>query len=192
MQVVKMMQNNAMTFFKIRIFIIAVTITNLTACNNDDFSDLHAYIASVKARPKSAIKSLPDFEAIEPFVFNGDKNLRDPFKLVEKMPTPEEQVAQETEPDNGIHPDVNRVKEPLEVFSLSGLKMVGTINMGSTLWGLIKADGNNIYRVKKGDYLGKNDGKIIQIDKKKIELIEILPSNPGRFVEQSTTLTLVE
>ena len=99
---------------------------------------------------------------------------------------------EEEEPDNGIRPDMHRVKEPLEAFSLSGLKMVGTIDMNSTLWGLIKGDGNNIYRVKVGNHMGKNDGKIISIDKKKIELIEIVPGKPGRFVEQSTTLSLTE
>lgn len=192
MRVAIMRQNNMLTFFNRRQATVVMTLIMLTACSNDDFSDLRTYIASVKARPKGEIKPLPNFENVEPFIFKGDKNLRDPFKLVEKTPTPEEQAAQETEPDNGIRPDTNRIKEPLEAFSLNSLKMVGTINMNSTLWGLIKVDGNNIYRVKTGDYLGKHDGKIIQIDKKKIELIEILPSNPGRFVEQSTTLTLTE
>lgn len=187
MQQVKMMQNNA------RVFIIAMLFVNLTACNDNNFNELHVYIANVKARPKNILKELPNFEVVEPFVFKGDENLRDPFKLVEKMPTAAEEAALETiEPDNGIRPDLNRAKDPLEAFSISGLKMVGTINMNATLWALIKGDGDTIYRVKKGDYLGKNDGKIIQIDKNKIELIEIIPSNPGRFVEQSSTLTLAE
>ncbi len=165
--------------------------TILTACDNQNFNDLNAYMASVKTRAKTEIKPLPNFEQVEPFIFKGDVNLRDPFKIVEKIHTPEE-IAAEIEPDNGIRPDVNRKKEPLEEFALSGLKMVGTIKINATLWALIKGDENIIYRVKKGDYLGKNDGKIIAIEKNKIELLEILPTNPGRFIEQSTTLTLTE
>ncbi|MDD5216398.1 MAG: pilus assembly protein PilP, partial [Methylococcales bacterium] len=42
------------------------------------------------------------------------------------------------------------------------------------------------------DYLGKNDGKIIKIEKNRIELIEIVPSKPGRFIEQTATLVLNE
>ncbi len=153
--------------------------------------DLKQYISSIQARPRPPIKPLPEFKIVEPFVYKRDANLRDPFRLVDKLNTSEEK-EDEIEPDNGIHPDPNRVKEPLEAFPLSNLKMVGTITMNSKLWGLVKNDSNTIYRVKTGDYLGKNDGKITQIDNKKIDLLEILPSNPGRFIEQSTSLTLTE
>jgi type IV pilus assembly protein PilP len=179
---------------KLPFLFVMVTTANLTACENNDFTDLQRYMDGVKARPKSAIKPLPNFQIVEPFIFKGDANLRDPFKLVEKNRLAQngEQEEGEIEPDNGIHPDVNRTKEPLEAFPLSSLKMVGTFKMNSILWGLIKGEGNTIYRVKKGDYLGANDGKIISIEKNKIELLEIMPSNPGRFIEQSTSLTLAE
>jgi type IV pilus assembly protein PilP len=183
-------QNKAMTF-QVRFLLMVVCTVILTACNSNDFTDLQQYISSVKSRPKSTIKALPEFKDVEPFVFKSDGSLRDPFRPVEKTKIAEE-TEEEIEPDNGIHPDKNRVKEPLELFPLNGLKMVGIIDMNSTLWGLIKSDNNIIYRVKKGDYLGKNDGRITQIDKKKIELVEIMPSTPGRFIEQTATLMLTE
>jgi type IV pilus assembly protein PilP len=184
----KIMRNN------VRWHILAVVVTSatLTACESDH-SDLTQYITSVQTRPTPPIKPLPEFKIVEPFVYKRESNLRDPFRLVDKLKTDEEEKEEDDiEPDNGIHPDPNRVKEPLESFPMSSLKMVGTITMNSKLWGLIKNDNNTIYRVKVGDYLGKNDGKITQIDHKKIDLIEIQPTNPGRFIEQSTSLTLTE
>jgi type IV pilus assembly protein PilP len=184
-----MLKNKAMTF-QVRFLLMVVFTANLTACSND-FSDLQQYIASVEARPKSPIKPFPEFKAVEPFIFKGDVNFRDPFKPVEKIVV-EEENEDDLEPDNGIHPDLNRVKEPLEALNLSGFKMVGTVEMDNALWGLVKGEDNVIYRVKKGNYLGKNDGKITQIDKKKIELVEIMPNSRKRFIEQQATLTLTE
>ncbi len=174
----------------VHFLLITIAIMTLTACGSHDFTDLQQYIAEIKSRPPEQVKPLPEFKSVEPFTFKRENGLRDPFKPVEKIKVAD--VAEEEEPDNGIHPDTHRTKEPLEAFSLSGLKMVGTIDMNSTLWGLIKGDGNNIYRVKVGNHMGKNDGKITSIDKKKIELIEIVPGKPGRFIEQSTTLSLTE
>jgi type IV pilus assembly protein PilP len=184
--------NNMVVSTGIRLSLVLVMAIHLTACGGNDFSDLQQYIANIKARPQEAVKPLPEFKSVEPFLLKREGNLRDPFKPVEKIKIPVIEPGEVEEPDNGIHPDTNRVKEPLEAFALSGMKMVGTINMNSVLWGLIKADGNTIYRIKAGNHIGKNDGKITLIDKKKIELTEIVPSKPGRFVEQPATLTLTE
>lgn len=184
--------NNMAILIYVRFLLVFITAIHLTACGNNDFTDLQQYIASVKARPQEAVKPLPEFKSVEPFLLKREGTLRDPFKPVEKVKEAVIEPGELEEPDNGIHPDTNRVKEPLEAFALSGMKMVGTINMNSVLWGLIKADGNTIYRVKVGNHLGKNDGRITIIDKKKIELLEIMPGKPGRFVEQPATLTLTE
>jgi type IV pilus assembly protein PilP len=175
---------------RIYFLLIVIVAMHLTACGSNDFTDLQQYIATIKARPQSPVKPLPEFKSVDPFVLKREDNLRDPFKPVEKVK--EVEPSEVDEPDNGIRPDTNHVKEPLEGFPLSGMRMVGTVNMNSTLWGLIKGDGNIVYRVKVGNRLGKNYGKITRIDKNKIELVEIIPSKPGRFIEQPATLTLAE
>lgn len=183
MERLNMKQNNLLLFVLILLF--------LTGCERD-LSDLQKYIADVKARPRLPVKPLPEFKTIEPFVLRKNSLQRDPFKPIEKVKVVDDVNDEEQEePDNGIHPNLNRKKEPLEAFALTGFRMVGTIDMNSTLWGLVKNE-NTIYRVKVGNYLGKNDGKIVKIDKNKIELIEIVPSKPGRFIEQSTTLVINE
>lgn len=178
----KMIRNN--------VLFIIIMLIGLSGCERD-FADLQAYITNVKARPRQPVKPLPEFKTVEPFVIKKDNTQRDPFKPVEKVKIVDDVPEEDQEPDNGIHPDLNRKKEPLEAFALTSIRMVGTINMNSVLWGLIKNE-NTIYRVKVGDYLGKSDGRITRIDKNKIELIEIVPSKPGRFIEQSATLVLNE
>jgi len=167
---------------------IAVTAL-LAGCGNTDFSDLTRYISEVKARPKEAIKPLPEIKVIEPFMFKPE-GLRDPFKPLEQ---PEQTEGVDISTGTGIKPDTTRRKEELEAFPLDGLKMVGTVNMKSSLWGLVKASDGTIYRVKVGNYVGKNYGKIIRIVSDKIELMEIVPDKqPGTWREQSASITLTE
>jgi len=165
-----------------------VFIMLLAGCSNDDFSDLSQYISSVKARPKGSIEKLPEIKTIEPFIFKPEE-LRDPFKPLEQ---PEQTENTGAETGNGLKPDFTRRKEELEAFPLDGLKMVGTVDMKSTLWGLVKATDNTVHRVQVGNYMGKNFGKIIRISTDKIELMEILPDKPGTWREQQTSLALTE
>jgi len=165
-----------------------VFIALLTGCGNDDFADLNRYIAEVKARPKEAIKPLPEIKVIEPFIFKPE-GLRDPFKPLEQ---PEQADSVDVSKASGIKPDTARRKEELEMFPLDVLKMVGTVDMKSSLWGLVKASDGTIYRVKVGNYMGKNYGKIIRIVSDKIELIEIVPDKPGTWREQPASIALTE
>ncbi|MGZ4992123.1 MAG: pilus assembly protein PilP [Methylobacter sp.] len=165
-----------------------VLVTLLTGCSNDDFSDLTRYISEVKARPKEAIKPLPEIKVIEPFMFKPE-GLRDPFKPLEQ---PEQSEGVEVSSGSGIKPDTARRKEELEAFPLDGLRMVGTVDMKSSLWGLVKASDSTIYRVKVGNYMGKNYGKIIRIVSDKIELMEIVSDKPGTWHEQPASMTLTE
>lgn len=161
----------------------------LAGCGNDDFSDLNHYIAEVKARPKEPIKPLPEIKVIEPFMFKPE-GLRDPFKPLEQ---PEQAEGVDVSTGSGIKPDTSRRKEELEAFPLEELRMVGTIDMKSSLWGLVKAGDGTIYRVKVGNYMGKNYGKIIRIVSDKIELMEIVPDKqPGSWREQPASMALAE
>lgn len=165
-----------------------VVMTLLTGCS-DDFSDLNRYISEVKARPKEPIKPLPEIKIIEPFLFKPE-GLRDPFRPLEQ---PEQAEGIDVSTGSGIKPDTTRRKEELEEFPLDGLRMVGTIDMKSSLWGLVKASNGTIYRVKVGNYMGKNYGKIIRIVSDKIELMEIVPDNkPGTWREQPASIALTE
>jgi len=165
-----------------------VVMALLAGCSNDDFSDLTRYLSEVKARPKEPIKPLPEIKVIEPFMFKPD-GLRDPFKPLEQ---PEQAQGIDVSAGSGIKPDTSRRKEELEAFPLDGLRMVGTIDMKSSLWGLVKASDGTIYRVKVGNYVGKNYGKVIRIVSDKIELMEIVPDKPGTWREQPASIVLTE
>ncbi|MFZ2171549.1 MAG: pilus assembly protein PilP [Methylococcaceae bacterium] len=167
--------------------ISCVVFLILSAGCGDDFSDLNQYISEVKAKPKGVVQPLPEVEIVESFIFKPD-GLRDPFRPVEQQQSEETDIST----GSGIKPDTKRRKEDLEAFPLDGLKMVGTIAMKSSLWGLVKASDGTIHRVRVGNYMGKNYGKILHIVSDKIELMEIVPDKPGTWREQQTSLSLTE
>lgn len=171
-----------------RLSVLVFGMLTLTACGDNDFADLQQFIAEVKARPKGMIEPLPEIKPIEPFVFKPE-GLRDPFK-----PISESQEAEEAQISvgDGIKPDTSRRKEELEAFPLDSLRMVGTVTKQGNLWALIKASDKTVYRVQVGNYLGKNYGKIIRILPDKIEIMEIVPDQPGTWREQQTSLALAE
>jgi len=164
--------------------VILSVAAGLSACADDDLSDLKSYVAEVKARQKSAVEPLPEIKTAEPFVFNPE-DLRDPFIQIEKIDQPEEAKA-----ENGIRPDTARAKEELESYELDTLRMVGTVNLNNALWGLVKASDGTIHRVRAGNHIGRNFGKIIRIKEDQIELLEIIPDSPGAWRERKAALDL--
>ena len=161
---------------------------SMTGCGNDGFTDLRQYVGEVKARPKGIIQPLPEIKIVEPFIFKPD-GLRDPFRAIERV---DEQADINVAGSGGIRPDTTRRKEELESFSLDTLRMVGTLSLKSGLWGLVRTNDSTVHRVQIGNYLGRNYGKIIRILEDKIELMEIVPDQPGHWREKQASLALAE
>lgn len=169
-----------------KLFAIAILAATLAACGDDNMSDLRDWVDGAKKRQKGAVEPLPEIKTVEPFLFKPE-DIRDPFMQNEKSETPEESKG-----ENGIRPDTTRSKEELETYELDTLRMVGTINQQGQLWGLVRANDGTIHRIRVGNYIGRNYGKIIRIKEGQIELLEIIPDSPGGWRERKASLELIE
>ena len=90
-----------------------------------------------------------------------------------------------------VEKERDRPKEPLEAFPLESIQMLGTITQSKETFALVKA-GPNLYRVKKGNYMGQNFGVITGIDEAQISLKELVQDSTGDWVERVSSLQLVE
>ncbi|SMF94154.1 type IV pilus assembly protein PilP [Methylomagnum ishizawai] len=158
----------------------------LVGCGGGDMADLKSYVAEVKGRHRGMVDPLPEVKTVEPFVFRPE-DLRDPFIPDEKSQEPEEEKV-----ESGIRPDTSRPREELESYELDSLRMVGTVIQQGGLWGLVRANDGTIHRVRVGNYMGKNYGKIINIKENMIELVEIFSDSPGAWHERKASLDLAE
>jgi type IV pilus assembly protein PilP len=148
--------------------------------------DLRQFVKKVKARKPGRIEPLPEIKQIETFVYiSGDR--RNPFLLTQSAES--DDVAQD---EDGLAPDPNRRKEELEQFPLDSIRMVGTVDLDNTMWGLVKTKDMTIYRVKVGNYMGQNHGQVTSISEDKIELTEIIPKKPRGFMERQASVSLSE
>ena len=167
-----------------RIFLSLMVATLLGACSNSD--ELQDYVTQVKSRPALPIEPLPVIRNFEAMKFNPSTK-RTPFT----EPQPElAQPAQAVKKDC-FQPDANRVKEPLEQFSLDNLTMRGTMGINGRLWALINSNEGEVYRVATGQYMGLNHGQITLIKPDSVELQEFVPDGKGCWSKRTTKLKIL-
>ncbi len=156
-------------------------LTLLTACSQD-IGDLQQYMTQVKARPPAPIEPIPEIKPYVRFIYPGHEV--DPFDADMLKP---EQIPVV---DGGVSPDPNRVPEFLESFPLDSLRMVGTVNQGQDLWALIRISDGTVHRVKVGNYMGKNHGKVTAVEETRVSLLELVDNGFGGFNEQENSIAL--
>lgn len=171
----------------------AVLCAPLAGCGGQSMADLHAYVDEVLARKGSGVEPLPPVQLPEVYVYQCvDQGCVDPFEpfFKEEPPPPEEQGQQAS--GSGIRPNFDRNREELETYTLDSLRMVGTLEQGDATWGIVRSPDAIIHRVKVGNYVGKNHGKIVAIMEEKIDIQEIVPDNQGGWMERDASLALIE
>ena len=163
---------------------VAASLALSTAGCARSMSDLEAYIAEVKARPGGRIEPLPQIRTYESFTYEPGE-ARSPFR-------PERPLGPATAGGGGVRPDANRSREYLESFPLDSLDMVGTLQLGGALYGLVQTSDGLIHRVTVGNYVGQNDGRVVGIEESEIQLTEIIPDGLGGYMEQPAMIGLGE
>jgi len=165
----------------LRLALVLVALS-LVACT-EQHSDLDRFVKESENLPHGRIPPLPEVKPYEPFTYTAF-DLIDPFK------------ARKIEPPKGggggAAPDLNRRREPLEAYPLESLRMVGTLEQKKQMFALVKAPDNTLFRVRSGNYLGQNFGRIVGISESSVKLKEILQDSGGNWEEKDQVLLLQE
>jgi len=168
---------------------IALAAAALVAgCGGDEHGDLKQELAELTKDFRGQVPPLPQVKPYEPVPYTSEGQV-DPFRA-DRI-----EVAQSGHPSSDtsskIAAEEKRVKEPLEAFPLESIQMLGTITQETQTFALVKA-GPNLYRVKKGNYMGQNFGVITAIDEGQIKLKELVQDGSGEWVERMSALQLME
>ena len=165
--------------------LMLIAAFGVTACGSD-MDDLDQYINDVKAKPGGRIEPLPEITPYEVFTYVADaEGLRSPF--VPDAPQAAAGIAA-----GSTRPDRDRSREFLEQFPLDTLRMVGTLQLGETSYGLVQTSDGLIHRVVPGNYMGQNDGRIVAVNESEIELIEIISDGIGGYLEREAAVGLAD
>ena len=179
----------------IKIFNPLVALILVSGCVSSDMSDLETWKDEVLSRPGGRIVPLPEIKPYEAYAYkSATEGLRDPFQaFYQQRAEAETKVDQNAGLTAEMERELrNRNREELEKYELDSLKMVGTMNNEGNSWGIIKDPDGNVTRVRVGNYIGRNIGKIVNIFEDRIELREIVQNNQGRWEERQAAIALIE
>ncbi len=115
-------------------------------------------------------------------------NLRDPFASYLARVAPQGRTT--------LHVNQQRLnshkRTKLEEFDLDALKLVAIFSMGGERVAMVQDTTSKGYIVRRGDYMGKHNGKIEKIDDNTLFLVEQVLNPAGDVIDRQVTLTLKE
>jgi len=155
----------------------------IVACSSADYSDLDTFIANSGEGLRGQVDPLPEVKQHHSFTYKAF-DISNPF-----VPRRSEQVRSA---GSGIQPDLNRRKEALENFPLESLSMVGSLEKDGHIFALVKSPEGTLHRVKEGNYLGQDFGKINGIAESEIKVVEIVQDGVDEWMERSNKLMLAD
>ena len=160
-------------------------IAALSAGCNAGNDELQAWMDESRRSTPVTISKVAEPKAFEPFRYPATTEV-DPFSPAKLR------VAIESPTRNGPRgPDLGRLREPLESYSLDAFKMVGNLKQGPVVVGLLKSE-NAIHQVRVGNYIGQNFGRIVAISETEVAVRESVQDAAGDWVERDTALRLQE
>jgi type IV pilus assembly protein PilP len=166
---------------------LALACLAFSGCGSErHLEDVKQFVKESENLPRGRIEALPEVRPYEPFEYAA-YDLNDPFvaRKAAAAPPPKRDL-------NDPRLDPNRRKGPLEAFPLENLKMVGTLQQKQDFFALIKTPDNNLYRVKSGDFIGLNFGRITDINESAVKLKELIQDGGNEWKEEERTLLLQE
>jgi type IV pilus assembly protein PilP len=168
---------------------VAATLACLlvAGCGGEQHRDLKAEMHQMTKDLRGRVDPLPQVKPYEPVPYTAE-GLIDPFRP-ERIDVAAAGGARSS--ISKLAPDPNRPKEPLEAFPLESIQMLGTITRARETFALVKA-GPNLYRIRKGNYMGQNFGVVTGIDEASVNLKELVQDGAGEWVERTSALQLVE
>ena len=166
---------------------LSLCILGAVGCTSSgNTSDLQQYVQNVGNQPRGRVEPIPEFKPYEAFSYSASA-LRSPFSV----PSVPEDVNRLNTNGLDIRPDPDRVREYLEQFAIDTLDMVGTLQKPEgDLWALIRDGEGGVVKVRKGEYMGRNHGRVVSVDNDRVNLIEIVPDGQGGWLERPRTLAL--
>ncbi len=161
---------------------LSVATIWLTGCT-DRIGMAGQAMDEIRNSSSQPIEPPPKAELVEDFVYSASL-IRSPF-----LPPSLVNVQGPTTSTDGIRPDITRTKEPLEQYEIAQLTFRGVlISPEGQQYALVQRPDGSVASVKVGDYLGLNDGRIVEITPTQINLIEIVPDSRAGFIERPQSL----
>jgi len=162
----------------------------IAGCGNGENEDIKKWMAEASKDMRGKVEKIDEPKKYEPFKYESDK-LVDPFNATKVTAMADAGKQPGSKNAGGPRPDLSRPKEVLEAFSIENLRMVGAMQQKGVSYAIIKAE-TSLHRVKVGNYIGQNYGKITKITETEVMVQEMIEDGSGEYVYRDSTLVLQE
>jgi type IV pilus assembly protein PilP len=165
----------------------ASALLALAGCGDGGVQEVKQWMNEVRRNTPVTVQKIAEPKKFTPFAYSA-KNEMDPFSPAKlSVALAKAQAAS----GNGIKPDMERRKEPLESYPLDSIKMVGTLEKPGLTYALLQVD-KAVFQAKVGNHVGQNFGVITKITDADIQIKEIVRDAAGEWVERAAKLELQE
>jgi type IV pilus assembly protein PilP len=167
--------------------ITTLLLGSLLAACSADMDELSQWMEQQRREAKPTIKPLVPPKKFLPQPYEASAGV-DPYSTQKLSVAIKQEAAQ---PNSLLSAEMNRRREPLEAYPLDSMSMVGSMVRQGQRYALLRAD-NLLYRVRDGEHLGLNFGRVTKISETDITLREVVQDAAGEWVERTSTLQLQE
>ena len=167
---------------------VMLVAAGLSACASDQ-DDLQRWLAEQRAQVKPSVPRITEPKKFTPQTYTEASSF-EPFNML-KLTQALRRESNQPSTSELIAPELARRKEALEAFPLDAMAMVGSMNRNGQPVALVRVD-KLLYKVRVGEYLGLNYGRITRINETEVALREIVQDAAGEWIERVATLQLQE
>ncbi|MDN7131008.1 pilus assembly protein PilP [Halomonas sp. MC140] len=169
------------------VMLVMGSVVLLSGCAEPDLDPLAQTLADIRQSP---LGEPPSISVLTPESASLDylySDQRSPFLAPQALAESGNQRN-----DRVPAPNSQRASEPLEQFPLQELQLVGTMTMAGRRVALIASPDGAVTSVRKGDYMGTNNGRIAKIDAQAIHLTEHVLTQREGWQERQVSLVINE
>lgn len=163
--------------------LVTVLLLSLAGCADPQMGALDRELADIRTNPGPTVDmqlpDIPDYESVS-YLASEQRSPFVPRQVDEQREAPAE---------GSLAPPVDRPREPLEAYDISELDLVGTLTVGGQPSALVRSPEGQVHRLRTGNYLGTDHGRIVGITESSILLVELVMER-GQWVERSRQVTL--
>ena len=168
---------------------VGVAAVGLSGCIGSEQEELQRWMAEQRAQVRPTVPPITEPKKFTPQAYT-EGSAFEPFNLL-KLTQALRRDSNQPSTSELIAPELVRRKEALEAFPLDTMAMVGSMNRNGQPVALVRVD-KLLYKVRVGEYLGLNYGRITRINETEVALREIVQDAAGEWIERVATLQLQE
>ncbi|KQX94954.1 pilus assembly protein PilP [Variovorax sp. Root473] len=173
----------------VKVLWLVLATLGLSACGDSDQEDLQRWMVEERAQVKPSVPPISEPKKFTPQAYTEASSF-EPFNML-KLTQALRRESNQPSTSELIAPELARRKEALEAFPLDTMAMVGSMNRNGQPVALVRVD-KLLYKVRVGEYLGLNYGRITRINETEVALREIVQDAAGEWIERVATLQLQE